>query len=267
MNFRHVGFKLRRAIAKHGIVGAVATVPRRIKERYERNSAPAKQILPLHPFDAEFGTDTGGAIWAEELRDRNRKASVHNTGYYATAPSLFSQALSALDVDFQRFTFVDLGAGKGRVLMLASNYPFQQVIGVEFVPELQAVATANIARYHPASRRCEKVSCVLSDVRDYEYPAGPLVVFMWHPFTGPVFEHAIANLEKSLEQDPREVYLVYLKPDFEHVLAASQWLSKIREDQFEMSEQDYAAFRFSKRSDGCVIYRSIDKRERPSPAK
>jgi hypothetical protein len=260
LNFRHVGFKLRRAVANHGIMGAAAAVARRIKDRHSPSSGPAKQTTHVHPFDAEFGTDTGGVIWAEELRDRNRKASVHNTGYYATAPSLFKQALSGLEIDFERFTFVDLGAGKGRVLLLASNYPFQQVIGVEFVPELQAVATENISRYHPASRQCQQVQCVLSDVRDYEYPEGPLVVFMWHPFTGPVFERVIANLEKSLEQDPREVYLVYLKPDFEHVLAASQWLSKIREDEFEMSEQDYAAFRFSKRSDGCVIYRGIDKR-------
>ncbi len=260
MIFDHLAFKLRRAISKHGVVGAFAAVPAKIKEGYARANGPSRHVSEIHPFDAEFGTDTSGMIWAEKLRDRNRKPNIHNTGYYASAPSLFEQAMAKLDVDLKRFTFVDLGAGKGRVLLLASNYPFQQVIGVEFVPELQEIANRNISLYQPASRQCHKVECVLSDVRDFVFPSEPLVIFMWHPFVGPVFERAIANLEQSIEQYPREVYLVYLRPEFGHVLEASQWLHKVREEYLEMSDRDFAAFRFPNRSDVCAIYSAIDKR-------
>jgi len=67
--------------------------------------------------------------------------------YFATEPWLFRQIMQALPVDFSQFTFVDLGCGKGRVLLMASDYPFQGIIGVEFMPELVSAAQKNIASY------------------------------------------------------------------------------------------------------------------------
>ena len=179
MKLNNVGFVLRRAVAKRGWVGTLTAVPKELVVRFSRRSHEAKQFNPIHPFDAEFGTDTSGLITAEELLDSGRKKNIHNTGYYATSPSLFLQAFARLEIDFARFTFVDLGAGKGRILLLASNHPFRRVIGVELVPELQAVAQKNIALYQPGSRQCKDVDCVLSDVRDFEFPPDPLVIFLW----------------------------------------------------------------------------------------
>jgi hypothetical protein len=209
----------------------------------------------VHPFDAEHGTDTSGLIFAEDLLDSRRRKNIHNTGFYATAPSMFQQAFARMDIDFEKFTFVDLGAGKGRIMLLASNFPFQRVLGVEFVPELHAAATRNISVYQPAARRCRDVQCILSDVRDFVFPPVPLVIFMWHPFVGPVFERVMANLEDSLREEPREVYLVYLKPEFEHlVIERVPSLKKIWESHFTMTEQDFAAYIFPDQSETCVAY-------------
>ena len=164
-----MGFVLHRAIAKRGVMGTLTAAPGRILGRLSRPSGLAKQCDPIHPFDAEFGTDTGGLIAAEELLDSNRRKNIHNTGFYATAPSIFEQAFARLQLDFERFTFVDLGAGKGRIMLLASDYPFRRVLGVELIPELQAIATRNIARYRPASRQCDDVECILSDVCDFVF--------------------------------------------------------------------------------------------------
>jgi SAM-dependent methyltransferase len=60
--------------------------------------------------------------------------------YFATEPWLFEQIMQAISVDFSQFTFVDLGCGKGRVLLMASDYPFQRIVGVEFMPELHRAA-------------------------------------------------------------------------------------------------------------------------------
>jgi histone methylation protein DOT1 len=67
--------------------------------------------------------------------------------YFATEPWLFQQMMQALPIDFTQFTFVDLGSGKGRVLLMASDYPFKRIIGVEFMPELHRVAQENIRKY------------------------------------------------------------------------------------------------------------------------
>ena len=250
----HVGFVLQRAVAKRGVMGTLNAAPGKIMGRLSRGSKPAKQFNPVHPFDAEFGTDTSGLIAAEELEDSRRRKNIYNTGFYATAPSLFHQAFARLEIDFERFTFVDLGAGKGRIMLLASNFPFQQVLGVEFIPELHAIATGNIALYQPPTRRCEDVQCILSDVRDFVFPAAPLVIFMWHPFVGPVFERVMQNLEDSLRRDPREVYIVYLKPEFGHMIERIPSLRKLWESRLTMSDASFAAYIFPRSIRVCVAY-------------
>lgn len=250
----HVGFVLQRSVARRGVVGTLTAAPGKIIARLSRGSKPVKQYNPVHPFDAEFGTDTSGMIDAENLVDSRRRKNIHNTGFYATAPSMFHQAFARMEIDFERFTFVDLGAGKGRIMLLASNFPFQQVLGVEFIPELHATATRNIALYQPPARQCQDVQCILSDARDFVFPPVPLVIFMWHPFVGPVFERVMQNLEDSLRRDPREVYIVYLKPEFGHVIERIPSLHKLWESHLTMSEQDFAAYIFPDQSEVCVAY-------------
>lgn len=210
----------------------------------------------MHPFDAEFGTDTGGMIYAEELRDGRGRKSIYNTAYYATPPSLFLHALARLKIDFAEFTFIDLGAGKGRAILLASNFPFRQVIGIEFARDLAMVATQNISDYHPSARVCGNVRCMLGDATDFVFPPGPLVIFMWNPFVGLVFERVLSNLEDSLRREPREVYLLYLKPDCRQRLDASSELHKIWECRLQMTEQDFAFYHIGGPSEICAAYRS-----------
>jgi len=256
MKFRDIPFTLRHSLANRGLIRTVAVLPGKVLSRFMQRSAVEKQAFLLHPFDAEFETDTGGLIHAEELRDGRGRKSVYNTAYYATPPSLFQQALARLEVNFEGFTFVDLGAGKGRTILLASHFPFRQVIGIEYARALATVATQNISRYHPISRLCKEVRCILGDACDFAFPTGPLVIFMWNPFVGPVFERVVANLEGSLRREPREVYVLYLKPDCAQRLDASPWLHKLWEYRLEMTEQDFAAHQFGGRSEICAAYRS-----------
>src|SRR6476646_1262783 len=79
--------------------------------------------------------------------------------YFATEPWLFQQIIQAIALSIQQsalsqsvgdFTFIDLGCGKGRVLLMASDYPFQKIVGVEFMPDLVGAAQKNIAGYSSA---------------------------------------------------------------------------------------------------------------------
>ena len=256
MKLSHMGFVLQRAVAKRGVMGTLTAAPGKIANRLSRSSQPHRQHNPVHPFDAEHGTDTSGLIAAEELKDSRRRRNIHNTGFYATAPSLFRQAAEKLPIDHRRFTFIDLGAGKGRVMLLASQLPFKQVLGVELVPELQEIATRNVALFQAPARRCQDVQCILSDVRNFVFPPVPLVIFLWHPFVGPVFEKVMENLKESLSRDPREVYVVYLKPAFESLVAGIPSMKKLWEENLTMSEEDFAAYIFPDQSEICVAYGS-----------
>lgn len=195
----------------------------------------------VHPFDREFGTETSGLAWGEDLPSRQRN-DIWNTAYYGVSPSVFTQAIEALGLDWERFTFVDLGSGKGRALLLASRFPFRRIVGVELVPELCAVAAANVERFRAEWQRCGAVEAWSQDATAFEFPDGPLVVYIYHPFLSPVLKRVMRNLRRSLVRDRREVYLVYFNPVFARVVEREcPELQLIWERRFAMSAEDVGA--------------------------
>jgi SAM-dependent methyltransferase len=147
--------------------------------------------------------------------------------YFATEPWLFKQIMQAIRVDFSQFTFVDLGCGKGRVLLMASDYPFQRIVGVEFMAELHRAAQNNIVIYSNNRQRCLRIEAVCMDARDFQFPPEPLVVYLFNPFAEPTFAKVLENLLQSVEQAPRPVYIAYRFTEFENLLAQATWLEKI----------------------------------------
>jgi SAM-dependent methyltransferase len=211
----------------------------------------------LHPFDEQFGVETGGLIY--ELPS-GHPHDMYNNGYFAVAPSVFHAIMHLLEerlhVDFRQFSFVDLGSGKGRALLLASGYPFREVIGVELSAELDRVARENIARYATPARRAP-IMAIHGDAADFEWPPGPLLVYLWNSFTQPVMEQVFARLEASLKQVPRQLYLVYIHPEFESLLSGLPWLARLWREEVSMSEEDYAAWAFPNRTEMYAVYAAL----------
>jgi len=138
-------------------------------------------------------------------------------GYKASFPSVLRDTIAGLDICYENFTFVDLGSGKGRSLLIASGFPFRRVVGVEYSPELHAIAAANISRYR-GPRRCREVQAMQADVRTFPIPDGPLVFYMYHPFQEPVVNAMLAHLREDLERKPRPVYFLYMFPVYGELL-------------------------------------------------
>ena len=154
-------------------------------------------------------------------------AALAGNPYFATDPWLFEQMMNALPIRFQDFTFIDLGSGKGRALLLAAKQGFQRVIGVEFMPELHRAAEENIRKFVPKFRLSAQVQSVCTNALDFEFPVAPLVVYLFNPFPEPVFAAVLNNLRRSWEQNPRPVYVPYRYLEFERLLEESDWLTKI----------------------------------------
>jgi SAM-dependent methyltransferase len=215
-----------------------------------------KEYAAVHPFDQQFGVETSGLLFAEDLPSGKRK-DLYNNGYFGVAPSALRQILNRLQLDFKEFTFIDLGSGKGRALLIASEYPFQSILGVELSPRLHAIAEANLAAYRGTAQRCRNVRSIEADATEFPFPTGPLVIYLWNPFEAPVFTRVLANLEATLVRDPRDIYIVYIQPDLDPLLEASSHWQKLWRDEFQMSEDDYAAHAFPSRAEVCSAYRNV----------
>ena len=103
-----------------------------------------------HEFDRRYGVDTSGLVWSVDLKTGS-PSDAWNTAYYGIGPSVFHRVMAQVPESLQRTaTFIDLGCGKGRAVLLASEYPFAHVIGVEIAPQLHRIAVENVARYTAA---------------------------------------------------------------------------------------------------------------------
>jgi len=174
--------------------------------------------------DVEYDWDHPGAnTTAATVTARTRLlAALSGAPYQPSEPALFAEMLGALGIDFAQFTFIDIGSGKGRTLLMAAELGFRRVIGVELLPELHQVALANIG-----ASGYGNVESVCVDGRDYRFPPESLVIYLFNPLPAAALAQTIANLHKSLEQHPRPVRIIYHNPLSEDVLAAARFLKKV----------------------------------------
>jgi SAM-dependent methyltransferase len=174
-------------------------------------------------YDWEHRVDTTSAT----VSWRDRLLGQLNSPYQPTDPALFHEIVAKLEIDFRQFVFVDIGCGKGRVLLMAADYPFRRVIGIELLPDLYRVAEENIRKYKSQSQHCFSIETICGDARDFVFPAEPLVLYLFNPLPEAGLDLLLANLERSLTEKLRPVFVLYHNPELEHVLARARWLRKL----------------------------------------
>ncbi len=175
----------------------------------------------LADFDHLHGTDTTMPMWGASLGVSSDYAEF---GYEPTPVRSFRRALKLADFPCENATFIDLGAGKGRTLLLASRLSFTHIVGVEFSPQLCAIARRNIATFRGFGQRCKSIEVACCDAALYDWPDGPLVVYMYNPFSAELLRTIMSRLRQSLERSPRPISLIYFNPVQRDVLDAMPWL-------------------------------------------
>jgi hypothetical protein len=185
-------------------------------------------------YDFDHGVDT---TWATvSLRTRVREW-LSGGQYQPSEPRLFHEILESIPAPPHGFTFIDLGSGKGRTLLMASSYPFRRIIGVELLGELNAVAVQNIARYHRDDQLCTAIESHAGDARYFDFPVEPTVLYLFNPFPRHIWREVLENLRKSLEARPRSVYVIYHNPVHEDIPNRASWLhERKRTHQFVIYE-------------------------------
>jgi SAM-dependent methyltransferase len=196
---------------------------------FVRDSTPERRRQ--HFGDAEYDWDHRVNTTSAAVGWRERLLGVFHSPYQPTEPDLFREMLEALSQqsrsDFREFVFIDLGSGKGRTLLMASDYPFRRIVGVELLPALDTSAQENIGKYRSESQKCFAVESVCADATEFSFPAEPMVLYLFNSFPESGLRKVIANLEKSLRAHPRAVFLLYHNPLLEVVLSQSFALRKL----------------------------------------
>jgi len=194
-----------------------------------RDSTPARLRSRFgdadYDWDYRVNTTSGAVGWRERL------LGAFTSAYQPTEPSAFREMLETLqqtaDLNFAEFTFIDLGSGKGRTLLMASDYPFRRIVGVELLPALHHLAQQNLAQYKNGSQRCFTLESICVEAGHFNFPAGPLLIYLFNPFPESVLRRVLANLRRAVDESPRTAYIIYYNPQLADVLAEAGYLQKI----------------------------------------
>ncbi len=175
-------------------------------------------------FDLEHKVDTTRSNVS--LRMQLTTAFVGHE-YGPSEPWLFEQIMHALPVEFTDYTFIDLGSGKGRSLLMAATHPFRRILGVEFMPDLHRAAERNISQQPAVRQHVRQMESFCMDARDFSFPLEPSVLYLFNPFPEPVLATVLTNARRSLADNPRPFFVAYRDPEHEHLLENCAWLEKL----------------------------------------
>lgn len=149
-------------------------------------------------FDRERGTDTA---WFDLFN------------YEPSLPSVVASSLDALAIEPAEFTFVDLGSGKGRVVLIAAERGYVEVVGVEYRRRLHRAAVRNVAKLGPD---CSPVRLECGDALAFGLPEGPLVLYLFNPFPPEGLAGVLARVQDRAR-------LVYVHPVGAEVVEELGW--------------------------------------------
>lgn len=225
-----------RPVLKQTLLNVVAKLPdgvqramfapriRRVCTRVPLLRAVYSGCLRRHPIDIEYGTDTSGLVDAPTLRDATLVGQLRP--YMGSQPTIIRRALDTLG-NVTGYTFIDIGCGKGRPMIVASEYAFALALGYDISADLVRTANANAAKIAQRFPYRPPIRAIAANVRDLTLPAGNVVVFLFNPF-GPELMTALRQkLEAGLANGTiQHLFVVYDNPVCGEVFDSSPLLQR-----------------------------------------
>jgi hypothetical protein len=210
---------------------------------------------PQHPFDLMHGVETSGLIPAGNLTTGHPN-DTHVTAYYGVAPSILRTLIDLWRATtpphpISHYTFIDFGAGKGRAMLVASELPFHQVIGIELNPTLADTAQLNLDHWL-ASHAADPTAPPLAPIRLYEQdaltfdlPRTPTLAFLFHPFEAPVLKLLLRRIEARVAKKPGTPApafdLLYVNAECRNILDRHPAFTRLFLGPVAMSPEDHVA--------------------------
>ncbi|GAB4224839.1 MAG: hypothetical protein Kow0049_01340 [Stanieria sp.] len=219
-----------------------------IKEIWHNGLPLFRRLVGLYfdkKFDRKYNVDTCGSIHLHQLTVKRK--NIESCSIYDPIPAKTLRNLFRyLPKNLSEYNFIDFGSGKGRAILVAAEYPFRQIIGVEFAQELDEVTWQNIHNYSNPKQKCFDLSSMCMDAVEFEIPQGKCIFFFFVPFGADIFSEVLKNIHKSYTQHPREMLILYVTDPKTHpypygeIIEGCGLFAKVREGyfSFEISQRD-----------------------------
>lgn len=206
---------------------------------------------PIHPFDQIHGVETSGLVPAANLITGHPNDE-HVTAYYGVAPSILRTLIDLWretppPEPIHSYTFIDIGAGKGRAMLVASELAFRQVIGIELNPTMAEAARRNLTHWHQShtadatAPSLTPIQLLEQDALTFDFPSTPSLIFLFHPFEAPVLKQLLRRIQTQFAKRPGTLDILYVNAECRTILDKHPAFTQLFSGPVAMSPEDHAA--------------------------
>lgn len=172
---------------------------------------------------AEIAETTG--LESLTIDSANRSRGV----WYTPTPILVARRVRDLvPGPHGEWNFIDIGAGRGRVVAQAARRPFRRVTGVEFAAELAQDAKRHVASTDLGKTPAAHVEILQADATCFDIPDGPSLYFLFNPFAADVLRAFIDHIKADALARAAPVRVVYYHPDFAELFEDDEAFRPVR---------------------------------------
>lgn len=214
--------KLATLIKRQGVFSFFSNLAEYIKWRYRRYKE--------RRFDERYAIDTlqTNLSYFDSAQSSNTEYAVP---YEPVQYHVFRKMLDNTSINPADYAFIDLGSGKGRALIFASDFPFKEIIGVEFSQELHEIAGNNLHNYLTKTGKKNNFKLICMDVVDYDFPKTDLVIFLYNPFFGKVMDAVLDKITHFLLKQKFDLVILYRNPQCAEFFESHELLRTLYSDQ------------------------------------
>lgn len=227
----------------------------RVKDRW----FPPKSVTD--PFDRRYGVETSGLVDGRRLGSGHAHDR-HSSAYWGTPSSLFDGVISLwtdtlmmTQYSLHDYTLIDIGCGKGRVVMLASDLGFRKVMGVELNPALVSIAQQNLAKWQSTDHLCTDIAIHHADALDVPIPESPVLVYFFNSFDAYLTQLLLNRLQALSQTRATPIDIIYTRPEHAELFKRVPGMHLLWNGDVPFSAEDAAADIFRGSAQGCFIYR------------
>ena len=192
------------------------------------------QLYREKQFDIKYDIETRHHISSTDLKikSKNKKYAFR---YEPIPIENFYASMKNLNIQHEEYNFIDMGAGKGRALLLASDFPFKELIGIEFSKEIYNIAKNNISKFETMNKN-NNFNLLYMDAEKYSFPDENIILFLYNPFDGQVLHNVVNNIKLHIENTTKDFIIIYHYPMY------SSFYDKQRFLKLKVSTEEYCIY-------------------------
>ena len=145
-----------------------------------------------------------------ETQFREGKTNKFNNHYAPTYYSLIKESFSVIK-NKNKLNFIDVGCGKGKVLLVASDFGFKKIIGIDLSKKLLHICKQNIYKYKQLKYKKKLIKLINIEATKYKI-TNENVFYFFDPFSGPVLNTFLKNILLSFKKNKRVIYIIFANP-------------------------------------------------------